>query len=503
MDATILPVKTSDRAPSSDEAARFRGVFLYVAPAMFLGTLDQTIVAAALPAIVATLGGLANVGWIAGAYLLAATIAAPIYGKLGDAFGRKRALLWALGMFLAGSFACAVAPSFGVLIASRALQGLGGGGLMTLTLALIGEAVSPRERGRFQGWFGAVFALASSLGPIAGGVLAQHAGWRSVFWVNLPLVALAALCAFRVPARRGTGKLSVDVFGTLAFVGSALGLLLCLSLGPQLDWTAPIVLALGCGGLIGFAVLWRIENRFSDPLISPVLIRQPVIWRACACVLLFATLFFGALLQLPLFLQLVFDVHAGLSGLLLIPLTLAQVIVSTATGYRISATGRPRALMAIGLGVSALGFFALAATLAQGPWAICLSSAVFGLGLGTTMPAAQTLVQWAAGNEQLGAATAMVSFARSIGGVLGAAFTSAVLFGVLHVYAPNVLPQIKALLSQSMAEVPTPAVDLVPVELAFRWVFGALGAIGVVGSVLAQSLPDVSLSDPSPRPAAP
>src|ERR1700677_1180684 len=195
MDSLVLPVPHLDRAPSTDERKRFLGVFFDVAPAMFIGTLDQAIVAAALPAISTDLGGLSNVAWLVTAYLLCATVAAPIYGRIGDAFGRKRALLWALALFLAGSLTCAIAPSLALLIAARAVQGAGGGGLMTLAQALIGEAVSPKERGRFQGWFGAVFALASTLGPVAGGFLSQHLGWRSIFWVNVPLGIGATVAA--------------------------------------------------------------------------------------------------------------------------------------------------------------------------------------------------------------------------------------------------------------------------------------------------------------------
>lgn len=159
----------------------FRRSFFHVAPAMFLGSLDQTIVAAALPVMAMSLGGLTYISWVITAYLLAATVAAPIYGRMGDAFGRRHMLIWSLGLFLLGSVACGVAPNLTLLAAARGLQGFGGGGLMTLSQAVLGEVVSPKERGRFQGWFGAIFALASTLGPVAGGFLAEHYGWRSIF----------------------------------------------------------------------------------------------------------------------------------------------------------------------------------------------------------------------------------------------------------------------------------------------------------------------------------
>src|ERR1700754_2257503 len=215
---------------TGDKRAQFHAAFFHVAPAMFLGALDQTIIATALPAIAGSLGGLAYLAWVVTAYLLAATVAAPLYGRLGDAFGRKRMLLWALGLFVAGSVACAVAPTLAVLIAARALQGLGGGGLMALAPALSGEVVSPRERGRFQGWFGANFALASTLGPVIGGVLAEHLGWRSIFWVNIPLGLVAAAAALRVKTVAGTGICRLDYAGTGLFVASTVAVLLALSI---------------------------------------------------------------------------------------------------------------------------------------------------------------------------------------------------------------------------------------------------------------------------------
>ena len=193
--------------PSSlreEKREQFRSAFFHVAPAMFLGALDQTIIAAALPAIAGSLGGLSYLAWVVTAYLLSATVAAPLYGRMGDAFGRKRMLLWALGLFVVGSAACAIAPTLAILICARALQGFGGGGLMTLAQALIGEIVSPKERGQFQGWFGANFALASTLGPVVGGVLSQHLGWRSIFWINIPLGLGAAAAALRVKTSTGT-----------------------------------------------------------------------------------------------------------------------------------------------------------------------------------------------------------------------------------------------------------------------------------------------------------
>src|SRR5947207_8666948 len=197
----------------------FRQVFPGVMVAMFLAAADQTILASALPTIAGSLGGLADLSWVVIAYLLAATIAAPLYGHLGDRFGRRRMLLGALAIFTAASLACALAPTLLLLIAARAVQGLGGGGLMTLAQALIGEHVSPRERGRFSGYFATVFALASTSGPVLGAYLTEHLSWRAVFAINLPLGLIAAALAMRVPhpALAARGRFHPDVIGATIF----------------------------------------------------------------------------------------------------------------------------------------------------------------------------------------------------------------------------------------------------------------------------------------------
>jgi len=473
----------------------FRAAFFHVAPSMFLGALDQTIIAAALPAIAGSLGGLSYLAWVVTAYLLAATIAAPLYGRMGDAFGRKRMLVWALGLFVAGSAACAAAPTLAVLICARALQGFGGGGLMTLAQAHIGEVVSPKERGRFQGWFGANFALASTLGPVIGGVLSQHVGWRSIFWVNIPLGLGAAAAAARAKAFRGTGICRLDYAGTTAFVASTVAVLLALSIGGhEVSWTSPILLALATLGVAGFDFLRRVEQKATDPLISLQLIGEPVIWRASLTVLLFAAVLFGLIVQLPVFFQMALRTSATASGLLLIPLTLAQVLVSTATGLRISATGHPRTMMAAGLSIVMAAFFVLAAGIKLGPVFIALLTFLIGAGLGSTMPAAQTMVQWAAGVERLGAGTAAVSFSRSIGGAMGAAFASAVLLSALQIADPNA----RGILSQELASIGSSHFEtshIAPTLLgAYRWVFLALGGLSGCAALVAWSIPNLDLA---------
>jgi MFS family permease len=249
---------------------------------MFLGALDQTIIAAALPAIAGSLGGLSYLAWVVTAYLIAATVAAPLYGRMGDAYGRRRMLLWALCLFVAGSVACALAPTLFILICARALQGFGGGGLMTLAQALLGEVVSPKERGQIQGWLGANFALASTLGPVIGGVLSQQLGWRSIFWLNIPLGLGAACAALRIKTSPGAGICRLDYAGTSVFVASTVAVLFSLSIGGhEIAWTSPVLLTIASLGVAGLVLLRPIEQKTQQPLISPQLIEEPVIWRAC------------------------------------------------------------------------------------------------------------------------------------------------------------------------------------------------------------------------------
>ncbi|WP_342629641.1 MFS transporter [Nguyenibacter vanlangensis] len=490
---------TKGALPSSPtENKRFVTVFLSVAPAMFLGSLDQTIVATALPAIATSLHGFTQIAWIVTAYLLAATVAAPIYGRIGDAVGRKPALLGALALFVAGSLGCGLAPDLTTLEVARAIQGLGGGGLMTLSQSLIGEAVNPKDRGRFQGWFGAVFALASTLGPIAGGLLSEHVGWRWIFWINIPLGLGAAVAAWPLAAEKGQGPFTLDVPGTSVFVGATLALLLVLTQGPGWGWTSTTVLALGGAGILGFALLLPIERRVAAPLISPALLQNAIVWRVTLCTTLFAAVLFAAVIQVPLLLELVLGLSPSISGLLLIPLTLAQVVISTWTGLRISNTGLPRGPLVCGLGLAAAGFALLAAAIDEGAWMIAGASTLFGLGLGTTMPAAQTMVQWAGGKAHLGTATATLSFARSIGGVMGTAATSAILLLAMEWQAPGAVAQVQAALDVPTSGIAAAAFPLNAIREAFRWVFGAMAMIALAAALLAISIRAINLGDPEP-----
>ena len=482
----------------AEERAAFHAVFPGVMVAMFLAAIDQTILAAAIPAIAASLGGLADVSWLAAAYLLAATVTAPFYGHLGDRFGRRRMLLVALGLFTAASIACALAQSLPELIAARGLQGLGGGGLMTLAQALISEHVPPRERGRYQGYFAAVFALSSTLGPVLGGYLTEHVSWRAVFAMNLPLGAVAALLALRIPrpAQPGTARFVADIPGAVLFSVAAVALLYALSsAGHRLDWTSPTLFALLGLAAVGTIALGWWERRAPDPLIPMRLLARPAILRSNAMVLVFAAALFGSILYLPLYLQLSRGVGIGESGLLLLPITLTLALASTITGRLITKTGRLTIFPTVGLSVSTLAFLALALAAQDAPTAVVLALVlVAAAGLGTVMPVAQIVVQDTAGSDALGSATASVSVSRSLGGAIGAALLGAVLFALLGAQHGPEASAFQSFVEDGAGLVATlPATERAAIAAhvggAFEAMFGVLAALTAIGALLALSVP--------------
>ena len=480
--------------PAPVDGVRFRSLFLKLAPAMFLGSLDQTIVATALPAMAVSLGNFIHIAWVVSAYLLAATFAAPVYGKLGDAYGRRKALMGALVLFVLGSIACTFAPNFTALVAGRILQGLGGGGLMTLAQALIGESVSPRERGKFQGWFSGTFALASTIGPLAGGFLSDTWGWRSIFWINILLGGLAALAVSRVRAEPGAGRMQVDIAGNLCLVAACTALLVALSFGVSLGFLQPVTIALAAGSLLAFALLLWIEQRAAAPLIPVDLLAESAVWRCSLAVLLSAAVQFAAVVELPLFLQLVLSLSPTQAGLMLIPLMLSQVVMALIVGGYVSRSGHTGKFMALGFSISAMGFFCLALLLRDGLWIVAATSCLIGLGIGAVGPVSQTIVQWAGGLHRLGRATGLMSLSRSIGGLLGTALVSALLIGAFQSFAPDLTAQIARALRAGTS---APALSLGSQQAAtsaFRVVFLALASLSAFAALLCSTIPDVDVA---------
>jgi len=368
------------------------------------------------------------------AYLVATTIAAPVYGKLGDMLGRRRLLVAALVFFMAASLLCATSTSIEMLTFMRVLQGLGGGGLMTLSQALIGEAVPPRERAHYQGYLAAVMVTSSTFGPVVGGFLTEHLGWQSIFLVNLPIGVLAIVLALRLPKRAGTGgPFRFDLLGVLLFATFIASALVLLEQIRRFDAALlPLVLGLTLVVVVSLVLLgWR-EKTAADPLLPVALLRNPTIWRSDALAACHGAVLVSLLTFLPIYLRVVDGTSPAETGLLLLPMTAGIGIGSMATGRAISRTGRTAIFPSLGLIVVVVGILVMALWsrhMSPGQLSGFLGCTTFFMG--TVMGVVQVTIQSAAGPGKLGAAAATVQFSRALGAAVGTAVVGSVLFAVL------------------------------------------------------------------------
>ncbi|MEV8086000.1 MDR family MFS transporter [Streptomyces nigra] len=391
---------------------------------MLLAALDQTIVSTALPTIVSDLGGLEHLSWVVTAYLLASTAATPLWGKLGDQYGRKRLYQIAIVIFLVGSALCGMAQDMTQLIAFRALQGLGGGGLIVLSMAIVGDIVPPRERGRYQGLFGAVFGATSVLGPLLGGVLTEHLSWRWVFYVNLPVgaVALVVIALVLHIPRRST-KHVIDYLGTVLIAAVATGLVLVASLGGTTwGWGSAQIVALTVASVVLAFVFVAVERRAAEPVLPLKLFRVRTFTLSAVISFIVGFAMFGAMTYLPTFLQVVQGISPTLSGVHMLPMVAGMLLSSTGSGQIVSRTGRWKVFPIAGTGVTAVGLLLLH-QLDTGSSTALMSVYffVFGLGLGLVMQVLVLIVQNAVPYEDLGVATSGATFFRSIGASFGVA----------------------------------------------------------------------------------
>jgi len=419
-------------APAFDRA-RFRRLFVAVMVPMFLAAVDQTLLATATPVISRELGDLRDTSWLAVAYLLAAVIMVPLYGRLGDRYGRRKVLCGAIVVFALGSLACGLAPTLALLVAARALQGLGGGGLMTLSQALIGEVVPPRLRARNQSYFAIIFTLASVGGPVIGGFVVHNVSWRWLFLVNLPLCALAL---WRLRTLLGDDRLhpargKPDAAGIVLFaLAAATSLVWLSSAGHHFAWSSSTSIVLLGSALVFAGALVRVERRAERPFLPIELLALPAVRFAVLTVIAFASAMFGMLFYLPVYLQLALHSNPAESGLLLLPLTGGIVAGAALTGRIIVRTGRPTAIPSVGLGVAALALVGLAVLPPARPVLVGLEI-MTGLGLGSVMSVMQIVTQTAAGSARLGAAASTVSLARTLGLSIGAAAFGALIYGLI------------------------------------------------------------------------
>ncbi|MER6623729.1 MULTISPECIES: MDR family MFS transporter [unclassified Streptomyces] len=391
---------------------------------LLLAALDQTIVATALPTIVSELGGLEHLSWVVTAYLLASTAATPLWGKLGDQYGRKRLFQVAIVIFLVGSALCGAAQDMPQLIAFRALQGLGGGGLIVLSMAIVGDLVPPRERGRYQGLFGAVFGTTSVLGPLLGGLFTQHLSWRWVFYINLPvgIVALAVIATvLHIPRRRT--KHVIDYLGTFLIASVATCLVLVASLGGTTwEWASPQITGLAVLGALLAVAFVAVERRAAEPVLPLKLFRVRTFTLSAVISFIIGFAMFGAMTYLPTFLQVVHGITPTMSGVHMLPMVAGMLLSSTGSGQIVSRTGRWKVFPIAGTAVTTLGLLLLH-RLDTGSSTAEMSAYFFvlGFGLGLVMQVLVLIVQNAVPYEDLGVATSGATFFRSIGASFGVA----------------------------------------------------------------------------------
>ncbi|NUQ95018.1 MAG: MFS transporter [Streptomyces sp.] len=425
-----LQESTADgKAPaeaSSDLAVPLIGLAL----GMLLAVLDQTIVATALPRIAGDLGSFQNVSWVVTGYLLTSTASTPVYGKLGDLYGRKRMYIIAVTIFIVASALAGLSQNMGELIATRVLQGLGGGGLMSLAIAAVGDLVPPRERGRYEGYFGGVFALGSLGGPLAGGFLTDHLSWRWVFYINLP-IGLAALAItatrFRAPARRERG--SVDYTGAALLVGAVTCLLLATVWGGRTyDWGSWEIIGLLAAAAVLLAGFLFWETGAEFPILPLHLFGSRAFSTVIpASVLLGATLF-GAVVYLPQFFQVVHGMSPSTSGLMLVPLMLTAVVGSFVVGKWMTERGTYKGFLIAGAACLLVGCVLLTRLERHTPlWEPSLYMVVLGLGIGFIMPTLVLLAQNAVRQKDIGVATSSATFFRSLGGAVGTSIFGTIL----------------------------------------------------------------------------
>ncbi|MFC7494355.1 MULTISPECIES: MDR family MFS transporter [unclassified Nocardioides] len=480
--------------------------FATIALGMLLAALDGTIVSTALPTIVGDLGGGNHVSWVVTSYLLAQTAITAVVGKFGDQFGRKRIFQISVTVFIVGSMLCGLAEGMTWLIVSRAIQGLGAGGLTVTATALIADIIPLRERGKFQGSLGAVFGVATVIGPLLGGLLTDNASWRWCFYINVPIAAIVIVAArFTIPQVPGGAKPRIDYAGMVAVALGASMLVLATSFGgTTYAWGSWQIIGLLVGGVTVLGAFVLIESRATEPILPLRLFRSRVFADCCALSFVVGFTMLGAMTFLPTFFQYVEGVTATNSGFRMLPLVIGLLITATTSGNIVSKTGRYKVFPVVGGLVMALGLFLLSLMdPSTSVWESSLFLFVLGLGIGLSMQVLTIIVQSSEPYSDLGVATSGVTFFRTMGSAFGAS-----IFGTL--YANFLSDRLPAAVAQSPgvtpADLQTPATlhalddaVIAPIVNAYSeslsQVFLWAVPVALVAFVLALMLPQVQLGD--------
>lgn len=467
--------------------------FAAIMLATLLSALDQTIVATALPQIAADLQGFEQLSWVVTAYLLASTVTVPLYGKLSDLYGRRRLFVVSISIFLAGSALCGTAQSMTELIAFRALQGLGAGGLLPLSQAAIADLFSPRERGRYQGYIGSVWATAAVTGPLLGGTLTDSVSWRWIFWINLPLAAFALIVVMRTMRPGGrTREHQIDWAGAvLLSIGVSAILLACAWTGQAYAWSSTRVLGAFAIGAVAVVAFLAVERRSPEPLLPLTLFRRRTFAVSTSAALCIGAVLFGITIYVPVYMQGVLGASATSSGVVLIPLTLGWVFASFTSGQLISRTGRYRIYPLIGSSLVLAGTLLL--TTLDADTSRALASAflvVIGVGMGLMFQTFVIATQNRVDPADLGVATAAIQFFRSMGGSLAVAALGALLItGLPTGVDPNRL-------TAGTAQIPEAAREAL--NAGTHAVFVAVVPLAAVVLLLAWALPEHPLRTKRP-----
>ncbi len=432
-------MSTDQHATLPASPGEVRTVFAGLMLALALAALDQNIVGVALPRIVSDLGGLSHLSWVVTAFLVTSTATTPLYGKLSDMYGRKPLFIAAIIIFLVGSSLCGLSRSMTELVVFRGIQGLGAGGLIVLAQTAIADLVAPRERGRYQGLFGAVFALSSVAGPLLGGFITDALSWRWIFYVNVPIgIPALALIAFgfRRPHHAVTHR--IDYTAVLLLTSATIALLLVLSWGGvQFPWSSPVIIALAASAAVLTGLLIAVERKSPEPVLSPHVFHNRIFVISSAVMALTFMGLFGASVFLPLFFQLVLGHAPARAGLLMAPMTGGMIVASFLGGRIVSRTGRYKIFPVAGLAAAALAYLVvMAAATADLSLAVIEAALIaLGFGFGLVMPNLVVAIQNAVGPREQGAATATAAYFRSLGGTFGVALSGAIMasqLGGLH-----------------------------------------------------------------------